>query len=254
MQDGTYTPLSRPLFIYVTDERAEAAGGAGLRGVLHRQLRPSSPTTALFVPLTDAGDRDGDRPTSRGADCGRSARRPAWLQPTHSARPAGSQPAGQSRRRRWGEDASARCSWSLCASLSIVDHDRDRASRCSRPRWSSSATVSVTEFFTGTKWAPLFKPAHFGVLPLILRHAHDHGHRAALVCVPLGLGAAIYLAEYARPRVRAVLKPILEVLAGIPTVVFGYFALTFIDAAAAERRHRRRHLQRPLGRDRHRAS
>ena len=51
---------------------------------------------------------------------------------------------------------------------------------------------------------------------------------ATLVCVPFGLGAAIYLSEYARPRVRAVVKPLLEVLVGIPTVVFGYFALTFV--------------------------
>jgi phosphate transport system permease protein len=51
---------------------------------------------------------------------------------------------------------------------------------------------------------------------------------ACLVCVPFGLGSAIYLSEYARPRVRGVLKPALEVLAGIPTVVFGYFALTFM--------------------------
>jgi phosphate transport system permease protein len=86
--------------------------------------------------------------------------------------------------------------------------------------------VGVGEFLFGTKWTPLFQPASFGVLPLVA------GTLATtliglLVAIPLGLGAAIYLSEYARPRVRKVIKPILELLAGIPTIVFGYFALTF---------------------------
>ncbi|GAA3899800.1 phosphate ABC transporter permease subunit PstC [Streptomyces lacrimifluminis] len=87
--------------------------------------------------------------------------------------------------------------------------------------------VSFGEFITGTNWAPLFKPPHFGVLPLV-------GGTlmvtlvALLVSVPLGLGAAIYLSEYAHPRVRTIFKPILEVLAGIPTVVYGFFALKAI--------------------------
>ena len=87
--------------------------------------------------------------------------------------------------------------------------------------------VSPVDFFTGTDWAPLFQPAHFGVLPL-LAGTLVVTFIALLVCVPCGLGAAIYLSEYAHPRVRNVLKPILEVLVGIPTVVFGYFALTLI--------------------------
>jgi phosphate transport system permease protein len=73
----------------------------------------------------------------------------------------------------------------------------------------------------------LFQPAHFGVVPLVLGTLKITAI-ACLVCVPCGLGAAIYMSEYARPRVRAVLKPGLEVLAGIPTVVFGYFALTLV--------------------------
>jgi phosphate transport system permease protein len=87
--------------------------------------------------------------------------------------------------------------------------------------------VSPTTFFTGTNWAPLFTPARFGVLPLLAGTLVITGI-ATLVCVPFGLGAAIYLSEYARPRVRSIIKPILEVLVGIPTVVFGYFALTFM--------------------------
>jgi phosphate transport system permease protein len=86
--------------------------------------------------------------------------------------------------------------------------------------------VGVHDFLFGTKWTPLFQPASFGVLPLVA------GTLATtliglLVAIPLGLGAAVYLSEYARPRVRKTVKPILELLAGIPTIVFGYFALTF---------------------------
>ena len=87
--------------------------------------------------------------------------------------------------------------------------------------------VSPVEFLTGTLWSPLFKNAHFGVLPL-LSGTLVVTLIAAVVCLPLGLCAAINLSEYATARTRAVIKPILEVLAGIPTVVYGFFALTFV--------------------------
>jgi phosphate transport system permease protein len=87
--------------------------------------------------------------------------------------------------------------------------------------------VSPVEFLTGTEWTPLFQPQHFGVLPLLAGSVLV-AVIAALIAMPLGLGSAIYLSEYAPRRVRAMLKPTLEVLAGIPTVVYGYFALTFI--------------------------
>jgi phosphate transport system permease protein len=86
--------------------------------------------------------------------------------------------------------------------------------------------VSIVDFLTGTEWAPLFEPALFGVLPLIVGTV-SVTLWALLVALPFGLGAAIYLSEYASPRTRKVLKPLLEVLAGIPTIVYGYFALTF---------------------------
>jgi phosphate transport system permease protein len=86
--------------------------------------------------------------------------------------------------------------------------------------------VGVGEYLFGTKWSPLFEPGSFGVLPLIAG-TFATTFVALLVAIPLGLGAAIYLSEYARPRVRKVIKPALELLAGIPTIVFGYFALTF---------------------------
>jgi phosphate transport system permease protein len=86
--------------------------------------------------------------------------------------------------------------------------------------------VDIVEFFTTSVWTPLFADAQFGVWPLVWGTLLTTGI-ALIVAVPLGLGAAIYLSEYARPRVRKTVKPILEVLAGIPTIVFGYFALTF---------------------------
>jgi phosphate transport system permease protein len=84
--------------------------------------------------------------------------------------------------------------------------------------------VDFGDFISGTNWAPLFKPPHFGVIPLVTGTLMVT-LVALLVAVPLGLGAAVYLSEYAHPRVRTVFKPMLEVLAGIPTVVYGFFAL-----------------------------
>ena len=86
--------------------------------------------------------------------------------------------------------------------------------------------VSFVEFATGTEWSPLFANGEFGVIPLVVGTLSVTAW-ACVVCMPFGLGAAIYLSEYARSRVRRTLKPALEVLAGIPTVVFGFFALTF---------------------------
>ena len=86
--------------------------------------------------------------------------------------------------------------------------------------------VSIWKFLTGTEWAPLFSDPKFGVLPLVCGTLLITAI-SLIVAVPLGLGSAIYLSEYAKPRTRKLLKPILELLAGIPTIVFGYFALTF---------------------------
>jgi len=89
----------------------------------------------------------------------------------------------------------------------------------------SSDEVSLVEFFTSTTWQPAI--GEFGIWPLISATLMTTSV-AMLVALPLGLGAAIYLSEYATRRMRDILKPILEVLAGIPTVVYGYFALTFM--------------------------
>lgn len=85
--------------------------------------------------------------------------------------------------------------------------------------------VSLLEFFTGTKWQPAI--GQFGIWPLVLATVMT-SVLAMVVALPLGLGSAIYLSEYASARARNILKPLLEVLAGIPTVVYGFFALTFM--------------------------
>jgi phosphate transport system permease protein len=88
--------------------------------------------------------------------------------------------------------------------------------------------VPIADFLFGTKWSPLFagEQQSFGVIPLIWGTVYL-SFIALLVAVPLGLLTAIYLSEYAPTRIRKVVKPILELLAGVPTIVFGYFALTF---------------------------
>ena len=92
-------------------------------------------------------------------------------------------------------------------------------------RFFTTQGVSLAQFFGGTRWQPAI--GEFGLWPLVSATLMTTG-LAMLVAIPLGLSVAIYLSEYASQRVRGILKPILEVLAGIPTVVYGYFALTFM--------------------------
>ncbi len=87
--------------------------------------------------------------------------------------------------------------------------------------------VSVFDFLTGTEWAPLSVNKRFGVLPLLSGTVLT-SLIAMLMAVPLGILTAIFLSEYAPDRLRRVLKPILEILAGVPTIVYGYFALLFV--------------------------
>ncbi|MDQ3931451.1 MAG: hypothetical protein M3252_01230 [Actinomycetota bacterium] len=87
--------------------------------------------------------------------------------------------------------------------------------------------ASFVEFFTRTEWAPLFANPRFGVLPLVTATLMIT-IIALAIAMPVGLLSAVFLSEYARPRVRKVIKPLLEILAGIPTVVYGFFALTFV--------------------------
>ncbi len=87
--------------------------------------------------------------------------------------------------------------------------------------------VSIVEFLTGVEWTPLFATKRFGVLPLVAGTMLVSGI-AMIVALPAGLLSAIYLSEFAKPGVRRTIKPMLEILAGIPTVVYGYFALLFV--------------------------
>ena len=89
----------------------------------------------------------------------------------------------------------------------------------------SDPEVTLVEFFTSTKWTPAI--GDFGIWALVSATLTTSAV-AILVAVPLGLSAAIFLSEYASPRTRSILKPLLEILAGIPTVVYGYFALLFV--------------------------
>lgn len=87
--------------------------------------------------------------------------------------------------------------------------------------------IPVADFLLGTEWTPLFANGKFGVLPILSATLLITGI-AVVVAAPLGLGAALYLSEYAGERSRKILKPVLEVLAGIPTVVYGFFAISFV--------------------------
>ena len=89
------------------------------------------------------------------------------------------------------------------------------------------AEVPIVDFLTGTQWSPLYTDQQFGILPL-LNGTLLIAVGAMFIALPIGLTSAIYLSEYASSRFRGIVKPALEILAGIPTVVYGYFALLFI--------------------------
>jgi phosphate transport system permease protein len=148
------------------------------------------------------------------SDISLSLERAAPRQPLGAARP------------RWGERiiiGSLFC----CAALSVVVTGGIVIALL-MPTIEFFQEVSIREFLTGTKWSPLFASPEFGVLPLVSATLVVTGC-ALVVAVPCGLGTAIYLSEYARPGTKRILKPTLEVLAGIPTVVYGFFALQFIS-------------------------
>jgi len=128
-------------------------------------------------------------------------------------------------RRRWGETV-IKAALFLAALISILTTTGIVVSLLGRTI-DFFGEVGIGHYLFGTKWSPLFEPASFGVLPLVSATFVITGV-ALIVAVPLGLGSAIYLSEYARPRTRRVIKPIIELLAGVPTIVFGFFALTFL--------------------------
>ena len=133
------------------------------------------------------------------------------------------------RSRRIGERVILRVLW-VCGALSIVTTLAILFVLVSEGL-TFFREISIVEFFTDTEWRPFGDPDspafRIGILPLVTGTLLVTGI-AMVVAVPLGLGAAAYLSEYARPRVRRIVKPALEILAGVPTVVLGYFALTFV--------------------------
>jgi phosphate transport system permease protein len=135
------------------------------------------------------------------------------------------EPQLRAKRRRYGEDV-VKGVLAVCALISVAT-TVGIVIALFVPAFEFFQEVPIADFLTGTEWAPLFEPAHFGVLPLVTGTLLVTAIASA-VAMPLGLGAAIYLSEYASQRSRAILKPALELLAGIPTIVFGYFALTFM--------------------------
>ncbi len=133
-------------------------------------------------------------------------------------------------RRKWTEEA-IRSVLFLCAFVSILTTVAI-IWILARESWAFFQEVNVLSFLTGTRWTPLLEPRSFGVLPL-LGGTLLVVAGAALVSLPLGLASAMYLSEHASDRIRGTLKPVLEILAGVPTVVYGYFALTFITPLLA---------------------
>lgn len=134
-------------------------------------------------------------------------------------------PSLTARSPRYGEKV-IRAALVLCAFLSVGTTVGIVVSLL-QPTIEFFGEVGLGEFFTTTTWAPLFAEPRFGVLPLVTATLLITGI-ALLLAVPIGLLAATYLQQYARQRTRAMLKPTLEVLAGIPSVVYGFFALTFV--------------------------
>ncbi len=138
---------------------------------------------------------------------------------------AGAEPRLRAERRRIGEDV-VKGVLALCALVSVAT-TVGIVIALFVPAIEFFREISIVDFLTGTNWSPLFEPASFGVLPLVAGTLLVTAI-ASIVAMPLGLGAAVYMSEYASPRARGIIKPAFELLAGIPTIVFGYFALTFV--------------------------
>lgn len=150
--------------------------------------------------------------------------------PTSTIAPVGAAPGARPRRSAGPGERAIELGLAACSLLSIVVTVGIVAVLLVEALAFFRA-VSPAEFFGDTTWTPLFTDnRHFGIWPLITGTLVVAAI-AMMVAVPCGLLAAIYLSEYAAPRTRAVLKPALELLAGVPTIVYGYFALTVVTPA-----------------------
>ena len=134
----------------------------------------------------------------------------------------------RTRSRRAAGESAIRVALFLAAALSVLTTTLIVLSLV-RETVAFLGDVGVSEYLFGTKWTPQLAgdQQSFGAVPLLVGTLYLTGI-GLLVAIPLGLLSAIYLSEYAPPRVRRTVKPILEVLAGVPTIVFGFFALTFV--------------------------
>ncbi len=132
------------------------------------------------------------------------------------------------RRINWKEEG-IKIVFFVCALLSVAT-TVSIILTLARETFSFFQDVPILDFLFGTRWTPLLEPRSFGVLPLVCGTFLIVAG-AAVIAIPVGLGSAIYLSEYASGGIRSIIKPILEILAGIPTVVYGYFALTFVTPA-----------------------
>ncbi len=130
-----------------------------------------------------------------------------------------------SKKPRWGE-AILRQLFFLCAIISVLTTAIVIGILVVETS-SFFAEVSVIDFLFGTQWRPLLEPKAYGILPL-LAGTMLVVVGSSLVALPVGLACAVYLSEYATDRTRNIIKPVLEILAGIPTVVYGYFAIAFV--------------------------
>lgn len=126
---------------------------------------------------------------------------------------------------RYGEKA-IKAALGACAALSVATTTAIVVSLLG-PSIGFFQEVSILDFLTGTEWAPSLEPGLFGVLPLVVGTLNVVLW-GMLFAIPVGIGSAIYLSEYASRRVRKVVKPVLEVLAGIPTVAIGFFGVSFV--------------------------
>ena len=237
-QDGTYTPLARPLFIYVSNTAVRRqAAGRGVRRLLRRERRrdrrgrpvhpaqrgadhrdcrtPLAGSLRLTRPVTSHVDRRAARSVSTVT----ASARPVLRGGPRRRRPSSTCERRRRARARRSVDGVPAAS---PAALSVADHGRDRAGAAACRRSTFFREVSIWDFLTGTRWAPTFADAELRGPPAGHRRRFWTTVIALVVAVPFGLGAAIYLAEYASRRVRKVFKPLLELLAGIPSVVYGY--------------------------------
>ena len=223
--NGTYRPLSRPIFIY---PKVKSLDRPEVKSFVDFYLKEGVPLVREvgYIPLTDK-----EYELVRGAVYG--ARRPASMYQGTD---------GQSQvtlEQRLSQVAMRRCVRRARSSSS------SSSGRCFSARPASILVtagivvvllfetvaflreVPITEFLFGTVWTPLFSEKHFGVLPLVSGTLLT-SLIAMVVALPAGLLTAIYLSEYAAAGVRRIVRPVLEVLAGVPTVVYGYFALQFV--------------------------